>query len=118
MGLGTDPEFAPYGAGSDRSAVPALLADVSEPDHPETLADPADPGLFFRIVCFRAVRVLPDAAADGTADPCPAGSFRYGHFHPVPVCPAVPFSFFCTVCLHSGRDCMVFGDKKPVKKGQ
>ena len=116
LGLGTDPEFAAHGAGTDRTSVCALLADVSESDHFETLANHSDPDLFHADVHFRIVLSIFAEAADRTADRAAADPVRNGHFHTVPVRSAVPFSFFCSVYLCPGGDHMGFCRKKLDKK--
>ena len=118
MGLGTDSEFAPHGAESGLVPFPALLADVSEPDHSEAVADSADPDLFQCRVCFRAVWRVSDAAPDRIADRAVSGLFRNGDFHSVPVCPAVPFSVFCPLYLCPGGRFLGLSAEKLAKKSR
>ena len=97
--MGTDTGFTDHGAEADRAAFSALLADVPESDHPETMADPADPDLFFSNVYFCTVWHVSAAAADRIADPAASGFIRNGNFRSIPVCLAFPFSFFCTLSV-------------------
>ena len=116
--MGADSQVAGKCLLSAEESFSALLADVSESDDPEMVADRADPDLFFCSVRTGAARRIPAAVPAGTSGASVTHSVRDGGFDPVFVRFAVPVSFFCTVYLHFGGRNSGFSEKdgkKPIK---